>query len=114
MTLVEIEGKIIQMPDFRHDFGINDSSDPKDHVFTGNWRRHRGVEQPLVCIREFIENLIGDSHESIIDFLDIPIAIILGLNCSFPPKDIAQFVIWRQKGYRAIAVFDAKTRRRIH
>ena len=105
MTLVDLgNGTVLQMPDFKHDLGDNDSLYAEDHVFKGSWRRHRGVEIPLIHLRRLIENAIGDAYDNLINILDVPIAIVLGLNCNFPLNDVAQFLIWRQKGCKPITV----------
>lgn len=112
-NLVRINGEILQMPDFWHDFpDSNNSVFAEGHTFKGNWRRHRAIEKPMIFLRQLIMDWIGDAFPWY-DLIDTPVAIILGFNCNFPAKEVALYIIWRFKGCCPIAVFNAKTGKRI-
>jgi len=83
----------IKFPSFVHEY--YDIEEEK-HTFNGSIRRHVAVERAISQVSRIL-NFIGDAFP-LYDYLSILPIIALGLNCNFPVKDVALYVVWYLKG----------------
>jgi len=111
MTIVKCGSSLYRRPDFIHDFGYN-SDNPLCHEGINyktleGFQRHRAVEKILYKAREWLTD-----YDAIpgYRFLELPLDILFGLNCKFPLKHIALFVVWslRKGCYDYIGEVEAK------
>jgi len=68
-----------------------------EHTFKGSRARHVSVEK-AICLLQNVVNWIGDAFP-LYDLLCAPIVLAFGLNCNFPPGDVAQYTVWHLRGY---------------
>jgi len=80
---------------FVHEYVEGYSSDK--HTFRGSKTRHIAFEKAIYLLQDVIER-IGDAFP-LYNYIYVPIIIAFGLNCNFPIKDVAQYVVWHLKGY---------------
>ncbi|VVB55153.1 Uncharacterised protein [uncultured archaeon] len=78
------------VPDFLHNYGPNNRETPTTHAYRGNFRVHRGIEKPLLWLKRWLI-----TRERIVQVIDLA----LGLNCGYPPHDVALYWLWYNGRY---------------
>lgn len=89
------DGLYFQMPDFIHKFG------PGQHSRPG--ALHAAIDRPLYAYYKIL-NFIGDACP-VADLLKVLQIIGFGLNCGFPAKDVALYVVWYLRGCKPVKVW---------
>jgi len=82
-------------PGFVHDYVWDTLLN--EHTFKGSRIRHIVFERVIRLFQDIAE-WIGDASP-FYPYIDALIIIAYGINCNFPLKDVAQYVIWHFKGY---------------
>lgn len=99
--MVQLGNTVFVMPDFLHEFGINDSVNPLHHEYEGSFLRHLAVEQVLVKIRDWLID-----HDALPGYAIIQafLSIFFGLNCNFSPRNIGMYFVWYLRGCKPCSV----------
>jgi len=82
---------------FIHDFG-----NWYQHNYKGSLNRHLAIEKTLIRFQK-IYKFIGDAFP-IYDLIYSPMHLFFGLNCNFPLRDIALYIIWDLKMWYRIEI----------
>lgn len=69
-----------------------------NHTYRGSFSRHLAVEKALLSLRKLLED-IGDACPAYLS-LNTFLGIFFGLNCAFPCRDIALYVVWHLGVYK--------------
>ena len=90
--VVKTEVGTFLIPDFVHDFG-----DPTPHSYSGSLSRHLAVEKILYQVQCWALQYDAVPCYAIFEAF---LSFLFGLNCNFPRKDIARYLVWSlRKGY---------------
>lgn len=118
--LVHVGKHVYQMPDFIHEFGdythhmsmmrTCERTEEGEYIpFTGPsnlaFIRHKCLDVIFYMIRRFLIDYDGAWFH---DLIDIPLSFLWGLNCNFPPRDVALHTVWDLRGCKPIRVWDEK------
>jgi len=89
--------KEIVFPSFVHHYCEDEGG---NHTFKGSLRRHTAIEKALYFLDDLLI-FIGDAFP-LYDLLSVPLIVGFGLNCNFPQKDVALYLVWYLKGCHPI------------
>lgn len=88
--LIQVGDQVFHVPPFIHRFGLRFHHDP------GTPLRHIVVELVIYEYQALI-NWLGDACP-VYELLKIPEILAFGLNCGFPPRDVALYLVWYLRG----------------